>query len=73
MRQKLQAAIDKLEELGAFLLGWLAQPSSKIGLTVVVSTLVGSKYTPQWVDATVTIIGVIAGAVLIVYPQKPKA
>jgi hypothetical protein len=63
---------DRLKAFWLAILAWMSTPTSKAGVVVVLTTLLGKYVSPATLELWVTLLPVIAGAVLIAWPQQPK-
>jgi hypothetical protein len=53
-------------------LAWMSTPTSKAGIAVILTTLLGTKVSPATLELWMTLVPMLAGCVLIAYPQQPK-
>ena len=62
---------DRLRAAATFVLAWLATPTSRAGIVAIVTALIGNRIAPHVLDAIVTAVVVVAGALLVAWPQRP--
>ena len=63
---------DRLKAAALFILAWLNTPTSRAGIVTILTAVIGERLAPNVIEGIVQGLIVVAGAVLVAWPQKPQ-